>query len=175
MEQKSQLKVFNVLTVCVTLVICAVILGVKIDGIKIPDCSGGHFWGGHLSGNNVNAQVQKDFQKDYLKQWEVPGYLEIDDITFYRLFDRGDFDGSYVFFKAPKPKPTTPPTPPALEPEPTTDNQTNPDNVAELTTMYVEPEYYEPPEDQYIFSRVKLDEYMQKLIEAGKAVQIPAQ
>jgi len=156
MEEKSSDKsIWGSVLICAALIVCAVILGGKLDGMSV---SGGY--GGSVGDVIVEAAPE------YLYDNQAAEYLRMDWYTFERLLKRGDLDGTYVLFKAPAPKREETTAPPEPAPEP------GPNGDVMLTEMVAEPDYYKPG-DQYVFSRAKLDEYMQKLIEAGKAVQIP--
>ena len=149
MEQKSQ-PIFSSLLICAALIICAFIVGGELGNISISGGDGG-------SGGDTIIQAEKE----YLADSEAREYLCIDYEIFSRLLARGDLDGTYVLLQGANLKEKEPP------------------EVYSGTSDHVplSTETTEPAEEYkiYVFSRAKLDEYMQKLIASGKTVTIPAE
>ncbi|MDR1410242.1 MAG: hypothetical protein LBJ12_08325 [Oscillospiraceae bacterium] len=173
MENKSSLSIAGAIIICAGLIISTLILGGKLDTLSIQFNGDGYVGGGYDSGDIII-----EAQKDYLSEYEAAKYLNIFEEAFARLFQSGALDGTYVYMKAANFKESKPwVTESATETAKPTVEPTNNsgDGKTPVETSVIEQTRSTEPfqVEIRVFSRAKLDECMQKLIEAGKTITIP--
>jgi len=142
-SKKRIKKLTKKLLLPIALIICALIISLNFDKI--------HFSGGGGSGGSASAVIEAT--QDYMNFYGAREYLQISQSALSQLIKSGELDGTFVLFIEER------------EPyiEYSYDEETNVETSSIVQTH----------ETDYIFSRIKLDEYMQKLIEAKTTIKVP--